>query len=125
MIFLTGGKRMDEKIDKIHELSIKTHEGMLLMSQEQHRIKEDMGKTEAQVEQLATIQNKHSNELEKLTNYSASQKREIDSIKERQSGIEENQKAKQPVWDILGKLWDRFLFVGAGLLAAWFYSNFK
>lgn len=125
MIFMTGGKRIQEQIDKIHELSIKTHEATLLMSQEQHRIKEDMGKTEVQVEQLANIQNKHQNEIEKLNSYSASQKREIDSIKERQSGIEENQKSKQPFWDILGKLWDRFLFVGAGLLAAWFYSNFK
>lgn len=116
---------MDEKIDKIHELSIKTHEGMLLISQEQHRIKEDMGKTEAQVEQIANVQNKHSNEIDKLNNYSASQKREIENLKERQTGIEENQKSKQPVWDILGKLWDRFLFVGAGLAAAWFYSNFK
>lgn len=116
---------MDEKIDKIHELSIKTHEGMLLMSQEQHRIKEDMGKTEAQVEQLSIMQNQHSNELEKLTSYSASHKKEIAALQKRQSTIEEDQKSKRPIWNALAKLWDRFLFVGAGLLAAWFYSNFK
>lgn len=125
MIFMTGGKRIQEQIDKIHELSIKTHEATLLIGQEQHRIKEDVEKTERQVEQMVEVQSRHSNELEKLTSYSASHKKEIAALQKRQSTVEENQKSKQPIWNTLGKLWDRFIFAAGALIAAWFFGFFK
>lgn len=123
-MFLRDGERMREQLDAIQKTVIETNTSVSLLHQEQKQTKEQAEKTAAKVESIESQQLEHTHSIEKLGSFSGSQKKQLDQHSSDIKTLQDNQKSKQPFWDVLGKIYDRFIFAGVGAFALWAVSKF-